>query len=279
MTFLLLVAGGLVTSTESGLSVPDWPLSYGTLNPPMIGGIRYEHSHRLIAGAVGILTLILTVWVFAREKRPWVRGLGAAALTAVIAQAVLGGLTVLYLLPKPVSIAHACLGQTFFCLVAALALVMSPLWREGLGAGAHEAAAALKPVLTLLTGALYIQLILGATVRHAALGHAGVGLHILMAFVVVVLALFSASGIATRVPSAWARVPAAALAGLVLAQIFLGIGAFIFTFSLEKAAQPRIQEVIFATAHQATGALILVTSVLLTLLLWRTASLRGQTNE
>src|SRR5687767_5859274 len=113
-TLLLIVAGGLVTSTESGLSVPDWPLSYGRLMPPMVGGVFYEHGHRMVATAVGLLTVVLAVWLARREPRPWVRRLGWLALAAVVAQGLLGGLTVIYLLPTAISVAHACLAQAFF---------------------------------------------------------------------------------------------------------------------------------------------------------------------
>ena len=106
-TLLLVVAGGLVTSNDAGLSVPDWPLSYGKLMPPMEGGIFYEHGHRMVATTVGLLTIVLAVWLWRAERRRWLRNLGLIALAAVIAQGVLGGLTVLFLLPKPVSIAHA----------------------------------------------------------------------------------------------------------------------------------------------------------------------------
>src|SRR6476646_10088864 len=103
-TLFLIVAGGLVTSTESGLSVPDWPLSYGMLMPPMVGGVFYEHGHRMAATTVGFLTLVLAVWTARAEPRPSVRRLAWGALAAVITQGVLGGLTVLYLLPTPVSV-------------------------------------------------------------------------------------------------------------------------------------------------------------------------------
>src|SRR5512135_3097391 len=129
-TFLLVIAGGLVTSTGSGLSVPDWPLSYGRLMPPMVGGIFYEHGHRMVATTVGILTVILAVWLARREPRAWVRRLGYGAVAAVVAQGVLGGLTVLFLLPTAVSVAHACLAQTFLCIAVTLAVVTSPRWRD-----------------------------------------------------------------------------------------------------------------------------------------------------
>src|SRR3990167_2457625 len=115
-TFVLLIAGGLVTSTDSGLAVPDWPLSYGMWFPPMVGGIFYEHGHRMIAGVVGLMILGLAAWLWMRETRRWVRVLGYSAAGAVVLQALLGGLTVLLLLPPSVSIAHACLGQGVFVL-------------------------------------------------------------------------------------------------------------------------------------------------------------------
>ena len=98
-TLLLVVAGGLVTSRDAGLSVPDWPLSYGKLMPPMEGGILYEHGHRMIATSVGIFTIVALVWIFRRESRKWMRTLSVVALIAVIVQGLLGGLTVLLLLP------------------------------------------------------------------------------------------------------------------------------------------------------------------------------------
>ena len=128
-TLVLIFVGGLVTSTGSGLSVPDWPLSYGMLMPPMVGGVFYEHSHRMVASLVGFLTLVLAVWTARAEARAGVRRLAWAALAAVVAQGVLGGLTVIYLLPTPVSVAHACLAQTFFCITIALAYSRRPSMR------------------------------------------------------------------------------------------------------------------------------------------------------
>jgi cytochrome c oxidase assembly protein subunit 15 len=108
-TLALLFIGGLVTSTDSGLAVPDWPLSYGTLTPPMIGGIRFEHTHRVVAAAVGFLTLVLTLWIGIKEKEAQVRRLAIAALAAVVTQGILGGMTVLHRLPAWISILHALL--------------------------------------------------------------------------------------------------------------------------------------------------------------------------
>src|SRR5204863_370362 len=132
VTFLLLLAGGLVTSNRAGLSVPDWPTSFGSLYriPPMVGGVRYEHSHRMIAGLVGLVTVVVAVWIQRSEGRPWMRWLGWSALAGVIVQILLGGLTVKMLLPWYVSSAHAMVAQSFFCLIVLMALFTGRQWMQ-----------------------------------------------------------------------------------------------------------------------------------------------------
>ena len=176
-TVLLIAAGGMVTSTGSGLSVPDWPTTYGwnMFTFPLskwVGGIRYEHTHRLIASTVGFLTIILALWTWRVEPRRWVRTLGFLCLGAVILQGVLGGLTVLLLLPPAVSIGHAGLAQIFFCLTLTLALATSPGWRAPAtrDSGLATRDSMLPRVATLTTAAVYIQIILGATMRHTDAG-------------------------------------------------------------------------------------------------------------
>jgi cytochrome c oxidase assembly protein subunit 15 len=169
VTFCLVIAGGLVTSTGSGLAVPDWPLSYGQVMPPMVGGILYEHGHRMVATFVGLLTTILAVWLWRKDDRRWVRILGVTALGAVMLQGVLGGLTVLYLLPTPVSVAHATLAQSFFSLTVLLALVTSRGWRE---AAPERLPVTGRTRLFILAaaGAVFLQLVLGAWMRHSDAG-------------------------------------------------------------------------------------------------------------
>lgn len=170
-TLLLIVAGGLVTSTGSGLAVPDWPLSYGQVMPPMVGGIFYEHGHRMIATFVGFLTMILAIWFWKKESRVWVRYLALGALGAVIAQGVLGGLTVLFLLPTAISVSHATLAQTFFVIVSSLALVTSKWWSENQQKLSDEREGHSLAFLSVsLVLAVYIQLILGALMRHTQSG-------------------------------------------------------------------------------------------------------------
>src|SRR5262245_21965466 len=172
-TLLLVAAGGMVTSTNSGLSVPDWPTTYGhnMFSFPlakMVGGIFYEHGHRLIASTVGFLTIGLVLFLWRVEPRRWVRRLGLIALGVVILQGVLGGITVLYLLPDGVSIGHAGLAQIFFCLTVSIALFTSPTWRTPATEPVDDAR--LRKRFVVLTALVYTQILLGATMRHTGAG-------------------------------------------------------------------------------------------------------------
>src|SRR5687768_981503 len=172
-TAILIFAGGLVTSTGSGLSVPDWPNTYGWFMftfplEKMVGGIRYEHSHRLIASMVGFLILVLAVWLWRAEPRRWVRRLGYLALAAVITQGILGGITVLWYLPDPVSIAHASLAQIVFCLTVTIALLVSHGWTDERQPPAHDPL--LQKLTVVTTTWIYVQILIGATMRHTDAG-------------------------------------------------------------------------------------------------------------
>src|SRR5215471_18598440 len=173
-TVLLVLAGSLVTSTDSGLSVPDWPTTYGwnmfTFPPSKwVGGILYEHGHRLIASTVGFLTILLAVWLGISDTRRWMKRLGIAALGAVIAQGVLGGLTVMFFLPPAISTAHAGLAEIFFCLTVAIALFTSPRWIDDLGSSAVDDTL-LRRLTAATTALVYVQILIGATMRHTNAG-------------------------------------------------------------------------------------------------------------
>jgi cytochrome c oxidase assembly protein subunit 15 len=175
-TAVLIFAGGLVTSTGSGLSVPDWPNSYGWMMftfpiENWVGGIFYEHTHRLIASTVGFLILVLAFWLWRAEPRRWVRRLGFVALGAVITQGMLGGITVLWYLPDPISIAHASLAQIVFCLTTTIALATSPGWRAGYTRrGPAPNDATLQRVAKFSLAVVYLQIVVGATMRHTDAG-------------------------------------------------------------------------------------------------------------
>ena len=175
-TLLLICSGGMVTSKGVGLAVPDWPTTFGYnmfLFPASkwIGGIFFEHTHRLIASTVGFLTIILAAWLWFADPRRWVRMLGIAAVGGVILQGVLGGLRVT-MLKDEIGIFHACLAQAFFGLIVIIALVTSRSWRSPGGtvvAGVSPAQTDGKTrrVIALVTTVfIYLQLALGATMRH-----------------------------------------------------------------------------------------------------------------
>jgi cytochrome c oxidase assembly protein subunit 15 len=265
-TLVLIFAGGLVTSTGSGLAVPDWPLSYGMLMPPMVGGVFYEHGHRMVASTVGALTLALAVWTARREPRPGVVRLAWLALAAVVAQGLLGGLTVLFLLPTPVSVAHACLAQGFLCLVVALAYATS---REWLAAAPRTEDRGARGAALVATGLVLTQLLLGAVMRHTGAGLAipdfplalgrvvppldtpGVALHFAhrLGGLVVLGAVLHMFRAARASGEARLRGPAALALLLVLVQLALGAA----TVLTAKAVSP-------TTLHVATGAALLATA-------------------
>jgi cytochrome c oxidase assembly protein subunit 15 len=170
-TLFLICSGGMVTSKGVGLAVPDWPTTFGYnmfLFPvsQWVGGIFFEHTHRLIASTVGFLTIILTVWLWRGEDRSWLRNLGFAALGLVILQGVLGGLRVT-MLKDEIGVFHACLAQLFFGLLIIITLATSNLWQRISAADISAAPArTLAGVAIFTTTVIYVQLALGATMRH-----------------------------------------------------------------------------------------------------------------
>jgi len=271
-TFVLLFIGGLVTSTGSGLAVPDWPLSFGMVFPPMVGGVLFEHGHRLAASAVGVLTVALALWTVVGDQRPAVRALGLLALLAVVLQGVLGGVTVLYKLPLAVSVTHACLAQVFFCLTVMLAVLTGTGW----SAPRARPAPASLPVLTGVTTALvFVQLVLGALMRHMGAGlaipdfplafgrlvpplvtpHITVHFaHRIGALVVTVAVATTVAGVLRCGRDPWLRRPALLATGLVVLQVTLGA----LTIWSRRAVP-------VATTHLVVGATLLATCLVLML--------------
>ncbi len=257
-TLFLVVAGASVTSNEAGLSVPDWPLSYGKVMPEMTGGVFYEHGHRMVATAVGFLTIILAVWLWRVEERAWMRRLGWIALLAVIAQGVLGGLTVIYLLPKPVSIAHACLAQLFFSTTVAIALFTSPGWKRGPELVIDENSPSLRSLALLAPLTVFCQLALGAAYRHKAIGLVP---HVVGALVVTGVILIVAMFALQQFPGhSGLRKAAIGLISITLFQVFLGIAAYMSRIMTTESAQPMTLMVLFNVLHVAVGALTMASS-------------------
>jgi len=175
MTLFLIFLGALVKSTESGLSVPDWPTTYGKfmfaypLNQ-MAGGIKYEHTHRLLASIIGLLTLILTLWLLCIKQMPvWTRRLGIFAFLTLVAQGILGGLTVKFFLPLWLSVFHGVLAQTFFLIVILIAYALS-IERHQRRMEEESYNPRVLRLAILLMAMIYIQLIIGNIMRHAQAG-------------------------------------------------------------------------------------------------------------
>ena len=266
-TLLLVVAGGLVTSRDAGLSVPDWPLSYGKLMPPMEGGILYEHGHRMIATTVGLFTIVSLIWILRVETRRWMKWLGVAALIAVIAQGVLGGLTVIYLLPWWISSSHASLAQLFFSTTVAISIFTSDWWLRTPVAVDEDTRYPIRGLSLAAPLCVLAQLALGAAARHKAIGSIW---HIcgspLVTFVVLWVSL--------RILLHYAqnrelRTGALALIGVTITQVFLGIAAYMSRIAYADAVQPMPLMVTFTVLHVAVGALTLATSVSLAILVRR----------
>jgi len=264
-TLVLIVLGALVTSNDAGLSVPDWPTSFGSLYkiPPMVGGVKYEHGHRMFAEFIGLLIIAMAVWTQRVEQRKWMKLLGWIALAAVVGQGVLGGITVLFYLPWAVSTAHATLAQTIFCVVTAMALFTSRSWLQDSEPIVEHGLTPGTPALTALTAAcVWVQLILGAAFRHS-----GIKLlpHLIGACVVTAMLCWTVVRVLTRYGNvAQLRKPAQAVLALLMLQLGLGFVAYITRVQWgNDAVQPLTGMVISTVAHVAGGALVLATSVIL----------------
>jgi cytochrome c oxidase assembly protein subunit 15 len=266
-TFLLLIAGALVTSNDAGLSVPTWPLAWGSMTPPMVGGIVYEWSHRVIAASVGFLTIILAAWLWMAEKRFWMRWLGLAALGGVIAQGILGGLTVRMFQPPAVSAAHATLAQLFFSTVVAISFFTSPWWQGEIPELEDAATPRLRSLTIWTIAAVFLQLILGAAFRHKGFG---IIPHLIGAAVVTMLVFMTAGALKRRFSNAQPlRKCARFLHILIGVQLLLGAGAWWSRVYAARFPQPITIMVTLTVVHTVTGALLLATTLITALVTYR----------
>ena len=266
-TFLLLIAGALVTSNDAGLSIPDWPLAYGSLHPPMVGGIRYEFTHRVIASCIGFLTIILAAWIWRAEKRPWMRWLGLAALGGVIAQGILGGLTVKTFQLPPVSAAHGTLAQLFFSTLVAIAVFTSEWWQTELPEFDDPGTPRVRTLALWTLAAVFCQLILGAAFRHKGFG---IIPHLVGAVVVTILVFVTAGALKRRFSDVPALRNCARLFHILIGvQLLLGAGAYWSRLYSAGFPQPIAVMVTLTVAHTVTGALVMALTLVATLIVYR----------
>ena len=275
-TFVLIVIGGIVTSTESGLAVPDWPTTFGYnmfLYPlsEMVGGVLYEHSHRLMGSLVGLLTVGLFIMVVVKDSRAWLRWLGFLALIGVIVQGVLGGLRVTQL-SLFLAMVHACLAQAFFALLCGIAWWTSREARlESAPTGEQNGAAVgegrkLRRLSLITTCLIYVQLIFGAILRHTG---NRLDAHLLFAFLVALHIFLLARRMWQAETATPLKSEPTVLVGLLGVQLMLGTGAFFVKLTAFGETVSTWLTVAITTGHVAVGALMLVTSFVLTLKIYR----------
>ena len=270
-TFFLIIAGALVTSHDAGLATSDWPLSNGQFFPKMVGNLFWDHGHRLVATTVGLLTIGFVVFLFVKENRAWVRRLGLLALAGVIAQGLLGGLTVKLNLPLVVSAAHATLAQLFFCTTVSLAVFTSRSWIEDRPALEEQGSPAVRYVCVAAAVAIFLQLIIGATLRHSATWDKPLPTDLLLTHIggaiAVTVLLGSAALLILRrhTGETFLTRPAKIALSLLAIQLFLGIAAYIARMASPNDPQPLNPMVGITVAHVACGALVFATTIVLTL--------------
>jgi heme A synthase len=262
-TILLLVAGALVTGNDAADSVPDWPLAYGRIIPPLIGGIRYEFAHRVVAAIVAVLTLALAVLLTRATLRGPARRWGWAALVLVLVQADLGGLRVKLGHPALIATIHATVAQIYFLTVAGLTLLTSGWWQADLPQLDDSGSPRLRSLSLWTTAAILVQLVLGAGFRHGAFG---ILPHLAGAAVVLFLAIWTSRTVRTRFGGVhdlrrWAIL----LQAFLGTQILLGFAAYWAVAESIKAVQPVLLYVVIEVAHVVVGALTLAASLLLAL--------------
>ena len=267
LTIGLLVAGALVTSNEAGDSVPDWPLSFGRWlinSNNFVANVRYEYSHRFIAGVVGVTTLLLAAWTFFSDRRRWMRQLAAIAFAGVVAQAAIGGLRVRFPEYKAmIAVPHALVAQSFLALVVAIAVFTSRSWWLPRNSEPDNSSLPLRKLVSFTVAAVLIQLVLGAGFRHQAFG---ILPHIVGAVVVTVLIASTASMVLRRHKQNNYLTHPAKLAVLVLLiQLGLGLGAYFARLASKADPQPLEPMISLTVTHLVVGALMLATMVVLAL--------------
>jgi len=233
-----VIAGGLVTSNDAAQSVPDWPLSYGKLVPPLEGGIRFEFAHRVLAAAVAVLTLILALW--SRSRLAWI------AVAAMLAQGLLGGAVVTLVAPKWMPVAHACLARLCFGIM--VAIVVGQYWTRR-----KRVETRLDPAGTSACATLFVQTILGAAARHNL---TGVVPHIAGAAVATLIVMWAGVQVLMHhMENPPFRRSAMLLLSLTFSQVFLGMGAYISRIMAADDPQPMPMMISFTVAHVAVGSL------------------------
>src|SRR5271168_34070 len=266
-TIFLFVAGALVTSNDAALAVPDWPLSFHTYFPTMTGGVFYEHGHRMVAGVLAILTLILAIAIWAKEERRWLRWFAAVAVGGVVVQAILGGQVVIQLLHYWLPVIHACFAQIVFAAVLSIAVFTSRWWISERPQLEDAGSPPIHTVAIVNAAVIYVQVILGAGFRHQEIP---IWPHMAGALVVLGVVIWTAVVLRKRFGSSpelsKARILLHAIVGT---QFLLGLAAYWSRLTTADAAQPMPVRVWLTVIHTVFGAILFAFSVLIVLLCYR----------
>ncbi len=266
-TIVLLTAGALVTSEDAALAVPDWPLSYGSITPPMVGGIAYEHTHRVIAAGLGVLIIILTALLWRKQDRPWLKWLGLAALGGVIFQGILGGLTVLQLLHYWLPVMHACAAQLEFAILVSIAVFTSRWWSESRAQYEDRGSPSIRAIAVINASLVFAQVLVGAGFRHR---YMSLKPHVIGAFVVIASVTVTAAILRRRFSDVAEFTRARKiLHSIVGIQFLLGLLALWSRISTADAPQPMPFMVASTVVHTVVGAVLFATSIALVLVCYR----------
>ena len=263
MTFGLIIAGALVTSNDAGLSVPDWPTDFGKFQiPRMVGGVKFEITHRLIAGTVSLLTIALALWLWRSKSPRYVKILGGISVLTVIAQAVLGGINVLFYLPHAATIGHATLAEIFFSLAVSLALFTRTDWRWDETKVPDITSPSLRGLAVFTTAAVFVQVVMGAAFRY---NEFGIAPHFVGGVTVMIAVLWLFETVFNKYSEvSGLKIPAVLLVEVVVLQFFLGIITYAMKLDAAGAPQPLPGVVIITTTHVAVGALVVASSLFMT---------------
>ena len=275
-TVLLFVAGALVTSNAAALSVPDWPKSFGTWFPSLrqlAGGAFFEHSHRVIAGVLGLLLVVETVMIWLKDERKWLRWFALTAVGGVVVQAILGGEVVRELLHYWLPVLHACFAQVMFGAILCLAVFTSRWWIEEHKQLGDRAGISIHTLALLNAVVMFVQVFFGAAFRHQ---YAAIWPHLVGSAVVLGMMIWTAWVLRKRFEdSPELTFGRTLLHNMVGLQILLGVAAYWSRFSTADAPQPMPVMVILTVVHTVFGALVFATAILVVLMCYRLVPRRG----
>ena len=275
-TVLLFVAGALVTSNVAALSVPDWPKSFGTWFPSLrqlAGGAFFEHSHRVIAGVLGLLLVVETVMIWLKDERKWLRWFALTAVGGVVVQAILGGEVVRELLHYWLPVLHACFAQVMFGAILCLAVFTSKWWIEEHKQLQDRGGISIHALALLNAVVMFVQVFFGAAFRHQ---YAAIWPHLVGSAVVLGMMIWTAWVLRKRFEdSPELTFGRTLLHNMVGLQILLGVAAYWSRFSTADAPQPMPVMVILTVVHTVFGALVFATAILVVLMCYRLVPRRG----